>query len=145
LVGGGFSPRLPDCVSGTTVDEVKQRLLSGEYYQEGCEADKIPPLQYGLLHSLLLRYVPHLFACGIQEEGLCRCAFGEIWVPDVKTYPHRSKLSGTASASTARVQSLTRMSIRLGYNVTHVISTLTLSHRFLRLISMNVGWRVNIQ
>ena len=97
-IGGGvvFGRRLADCVRDTAVDEVKQRLLSGEYYQ-GWEADRIPPLQDRLLPALVLRCVQHLLAWGIQEEGLFRYAFGEIWVPGTRTYLHRSRLSGRAS------------------------------------------------
>jgi len=78
-IGGGavFGRRLVDCVRDTAVDEVKQKLLSGEYYGEGWEADKIPPLQDRLLPALVLRCTQHLLAWGIQEEGLFRYAFGE--------------------------------------------------------------------
>ncbi|KAF9650596.1 RhoGAP-domain-containing protein [Thelephora ganbajun] len=73
-VGGGaaFGRRLADCVRDTAVDDVKQKLLSGEYYGEGWEVDKIPPLQDRLLPALVLRCAQHLLAWGIQEEGLFR-------------------------------------------------------------------------
>ena len=79
-IGGGavFGRRLSDCVRDTAVDDVKQKLLSGEYHDEGWEVDKIPPLQDRLLPALVLRCVQHLLAWGIQEEGLFRYAFGEI-------------------------------------------------------------------
>ena len=93
------------------MDEVKQRLLSGEYYQEGWEADKIPPLQDRLLPALVLRCVQHLLAWGIQEEGLFRYAFGKIWVPDIKTYLTVPGSVEGHPASIACVQSLTRVSI----------------------------------
>ena len=88
-IGGGavFGRRLVDCVRDTAVDEVKQKLLSGEYYGEGWETDKIPPLQDRLLPALVLRCTQHLLAWGIQEEGLFRYAFGEIWAVGVKNLP----------------------------------------------------------
>lgn len=84
--GGGavFGRRLVDCVRDTAVDEVKQKLVSGEYYREGWEVDKIPPLQDRLLPALVLRCAQHLLAWGIQEEGLFRYASGEIGVPSIR-------------------------------------------------------------
>jgi len=81
-VGGGvvFGKRLTDCVRDTAVDDVKQKLLSGKYYGEGWEVDKVPPLQDRLLPALVLRCAQHLLAWGIQEEGLFRYAFGKIGV-----------------------------------------------------------------
>ena len=85
-IGGGvvFGRPLADCVRDTAVDDVKQKLLSGEYYDEGWEADKIPPLQNRLLPALVLRCVQHLLAWGIQEEGLFRYAFGNFGVPSIE-------------------------------------------------------------
>lgn len=81
-VGGGvvFGRRLADCVRDTAVDDVKQKLLSGEYYGEGWESDKVPPLQDRLLPALVLRCAQHLLVWGIQEEGLFRCVSAEIAV-----------------------------------------------------------------
>ena len=84
--GGGavFGRRLADCVRDTAVDDVKQKLLSGEYYGEGWDVDKIPPLQDRLLPALVLRCVQHLLAWGIQEEGLFRYAFGSNGVLEIE-------------------------------------------------------------
>lgn len=73
-IGGGtvFGRPLAECVRDTAVDDVKQRLLSGEYYQEGWELDNIPPLQDRLLPALVSRCVQHLLTWGVQEEGLFR-------------------------------------------------------------------------
>jgi len=73
-IGGGavFGRRLADCVRDTAADDVKEKLLSGEYYGEEWEMDKIPPLQDRLLPALVLRCAQHLLTWGIQEEGLFR-------------------------------------------------------------------------
>jgi len=83
-VGGGvvFGRRLADCVRTTAVDDVKQKLLSGEYYGEWWENDKIPPIQERLLPALVLRCVQHLLAWGIHEEGLFRYALAATRVRD---------------------------------------------------------------
>lgn len=75
-IGGGvvFGRRLADCVRDTAVDDVKQKLLSGEYYGDLWEIDEIPPLQERLLPALVLRCAQHLMVWGIQEEGLFRYA-----------------------------------------------------------------------
>jgi hypothetical protein len=88
-IGGGvvFGRPLADCVRDTAVDEVKQKLLSGEYYREEWEVDKIPPLQDRLLPALVLRCAQNLLAWGIQEEGLFRCAFGKIRALGIKHLP----------------------------------------------------------
>ncbi|KAF9792556.1 hypothetical protein BJ322DRAFT_56272 [Thelephora terrestris] len=72
-VGGGavFGRRLFDCVRDTAADDVKQKLLSGDYY-EGWEVDEIPPLQDRLLPALVLRCAQHLLTWGVREEGLFR-------------------------------------------------------------------------
>ena len=57
-----------------SVDDVKQKLLSGEYYGDLWEIDEIPPLQERLLPALVLRCAQHLMVWGIQEEGLFRYA-----------------------------------------------------------------------
>ena len=79
-----FGRRLADCVRNTAVDDVKQKLLSGEYYGDGWESDKIPPLQERLLPALVLRCVQHLMTWGVQEEGLFRYAFATIGVFGIK-------------------------------------------------------------
>ena len=50
-VGGGvvFGRWLTGCVRDAAADYIKQRLLSGEYYEEGWEVNEIPPLQDRLL------------------------------------------------------------------------------------------------
>ena len=75
-ISGGvvFGRRLADCVRDTAVDDVKQKLLSGEYYGDLWEIDEIPPLQERLLPALVLRCAQHLMVWGIQEEGLFRYA-----------------------------------------------------------------------
>ena len=92
-IGGGavFGRRLADCVRDTAVDDVKQKLLSGEYYGEGWEVDKIPPLQDRLLPALVLRCAQHLLAWGVQEEGLFRCAFDTTRVPGTEHLPQLSQ------------------------------------------------------
>ena len=86
-VGGGivFGRRLVDCVRDTTVDDVKHKFLSQNYYREGWEVDKIPPLQDRLLPALVLRCAQHLLTWGIQEEGLFRCVSGESGVLGLRT------------------------------------------------------------
>jgi hypothetical protein len=81
-VGGGmvFGRRLGDCVRDTAMEDVKQKLLSGEYYGEGWWDETIPPLQDRLLPALVLRCAQHLLAWGIQEEGLFRYAFATTGV-----------------------------------------------------------------
>ena len=88
-VGGGavFGRRLSDCVRDTAADDVKQRLLSGEYYGEGWRVDEIPPLQDRLLPALVLRCAQHLLTWGVREEGLFRYAFGRIGVFWLTTLP----------------------------------------------------------
>ena len=99
MAGGGvvFGARLADCVRNTAVDDVKQKLLSGEYYGEGWENDKIPPLQERLLPAIVLRCVQHLLAWGIQEEGLFRCASLQPECLGSNAYPHHSRVSGRSS------------------------------------------------
>ena len=105
-IGGGavFGRRLADCVRDTAVDHVKQKLLSGEYYGEGWEADKIPPLEDRLLPALVLRCAQHLLAWGIQEEGLFRYAFSKIGVLGIKSSspPFQAQWKGVPCQSLAR-------------------------------------------
>ena len=85
-IGGGavFGRRLADCVRDTAADDVKQKLLAGDYYGEGWENDEVPPLEERLLPALVLRCAQHLLIWGIQEEGLFRYAFTATEVPGIK-------------------------------------------------------------
>ena len=90
LSSGGamvFGRRLADCVRDTAVDDVKQKLLSGEYYVDGWENDKVPPLEERLLPAIVLRCVQHLLAWGIKEEGLFRYALATAGVFGIKRLP----------------------------------------------------------
>lgn len=102
--GAVFGRRLADCVRDTAVDEVKQKLLSGGYYEEGWTVDKIPPLQDRLLPALVLRCAQHLLAWGIQEEGLFRHVFVGIGVSRLKNLspPFQSQWKGVPRQSLAR-------------------------------------------
>ena len=99
-VGGGtvFGRRLVDCVRDTAVDDIKQRLLSGKYYEEGWEVDRIPPLQDRFLPALVVRCAQHLLTWGVHEEGLFRYVSREIGVLGLVTLPfYRPRVSGRAS------------------------------------------------
>ena len=98
-VGGGvvFGRRLTDCVRDTAADDVKQRLLSGEYYEEGWEVNEIPPLQDRLLPALVLRCAQHLLSWGVQEEGLFRYALVKFRGLGSGAYLHYFRVSGRAS------------------------------------------------
>lgn len=104
--GGGavFGRRLSDCVRDTAVDDVKQKLFSGEYYGEGWENDKVPPLQERLLPALVLRCAQHLLAWGIQEEGLFRYAFATTGALGIKRLSpsFQGQRKGVACQSLAR-------------------------------------------
>ena len=65
-VGGGvvFGRWLTGCVRDAAADYVKQRLLSGEYYEEEWEVNEISPLQDRLLPVLVLRCAQHLLSWG---------------------------------------------------------------------------------
>ena len=105
-IGGGavFGRRLADCVRDTAADDVKQRLLSGEYYEEGWENDEIPPLEERLLPALVLRCAQHLLIWGIQEEGLFRYAFVPTGAFGIKhsSTPFQGQWEGVTRQSLAR-------------------------------------------
>ena len=144
-VSGGtvFGRPLAECVRDTAVDDVKQRLLPGEYYQEGWELDNIPPLQDRLLPALVSRCVQHLLTWGVQEEGLFRYAFGKLGARTRNLISMVSESMGGHSMSVACVKSLIRVSITTSSNVARVTSTLTLYLRCSRPISVHVSLRVN--
>ena len=104
-VGGGtvFGRRLVDCVRDTAVDDIKQKLISGNYYREGWEVHKIPPLQDRLIPALVLRCSQHLLAWGVQEEGLFRCVSCQIGAhgPVTSLLPSQAQWKGITSESIA--------------------------------------------
>lgn len=90
-----FGRRLTDCVKDTAVDEVKKKLLSGEYYGEVWRREKIPSLEDRLLPALVLRCAQHLLTHGIHEEDLFWYAFSGLGVLGLKSNLHSSVVLGS--------------------------------------------------